>query len=513
MDTPETNQRTVDCVEWFFGYGGNHLGLKRVIRNLRLVAACEIESYAVANMVSKMEAGLLDPAPCWTNCKTFPVDMFRGLVDLFIASYPCQGFSAAGQRKGAQDPRFLWPWVLRAVAIIQPRYCFLENVAGHVTLGLSTVISDLEEAGYDCAWGIFSAEECGAPQQRKRVFILARRRLPDACGTAFDFRQEGFGQGEFIGAGEKSKLANPIGELRGASGTSGTQGRTAVASDATSAELANTSGVGAREPNNGENAIAASGEARQVSGGRSGVGLANASSEGREGGERAGAHEKGQAAPESASECRPLFWPGFVARPGEQQHEWEPPRVIKTQRGLGVLPDGSSGRVGKTNNKRGLNEQERLFIIEQKTRAREALLAMLSEIGAQEIQWPSGRLLSFLEEKILRSGVRIDFFPERIRIAFSSSQTSRQISRLGVPDVQVESESSHSPFGFQSCEQFQVELNDAVRVLSHEMALAAREDYSEERFNTDELRMLGNGVYPATASRAFITLYRKLNKL
>ena len=54
MDTPET----INAVEWFFGYGGNHLGIKRAIPNLRLVAACEIEAFAVANMVAKMEAGL-----------------------------------------------------------------------------------------------------------------------------------------------------------------------------------------------------------------------------------------------------------------------------------------------------------------------------------------------------------------------------------------------------------------------------------------------------------------------
>ncbi len=54
-------------------------------------------------------------------------------------------------------------------------WVFLENVEGHVTLGLSTVLADLEEDGYAAAWGIFSASEVGAPHQRKRVFILAHR--------------------------------------------------------------------------------------------------------------------------------------------------------------------------------------------------------------------------------------------------------------------------------------------------------------------------------------------------
>lgn len=168
---------TINCLEWFYGGGGNHLGLARVIPDLRVVAACEIEAYAVANVVAQIESGQLAPFPIWTNAKTFPLETFRGLIDLFVASYPCQGFSAAGKRQGERDPRFLWPWVFQATVVIRPRRIFFENVEGHITLGLATVISDLEAAGYRCAWGIFSAEECGASHRRKRVFIMADRAI------------------------------------------------------------------------------------------------------------------------------------------------------------------------------------------------------------------------------------------------------------------------------------------------------------------------------------------------
>ena len=57
------------CVELCAGYGGICLGLKRVIPNLRVIAACEIEAFACANLVAKMEAGQLDPAPIWTDLK------------------------------------------------------------------------------------------------------------------------------------------------------------------------------------------------------------------------------------------------------------------------------------------------------------------------------------------------------------------------------------------------------------------------------------------------------------
>lgn len=160
-------------LEWCAGYGGIGLGLKRAIPNLRTIAFCEREGYACANLVAKMEAGLLDVAPIWTDVKTFPCAEFRGKVDIFVAGYPCQPFSLAGKRKGQDDPRHLWPFIQRAVAVIRPRYCFFENVAGHLTLGFKDVCHDLGELGYEIAAGLFTAAECGAPHERKRLYILA----------------------------------------------------------------------------------------------------------------------------------------------------------------------------------------------------------------------------------------------------------------------------------------------------------------------------------------------------
>ena len=157
------------------GYGGIELGLKRVLPTLRSVALCEIEAFPIANLVAKMEAGLMDAAPIWTDLKTFPWESFRDRVDILTGGYPCQPFSAAGKRAGKEDPRHLWPWIADGIRILRPRVCFFENVEGHISLGLSSVISDLEELGYQVSWGIFSAREVGAPHQRKRVFILANR--------------------------------------------------------------------------------------------------------------------------------------------------------------------------------------------------------------------------------------------------------------------------------------------------------------------------------------------------
>jgi DNA (cytosine-5)-methyltransferase 1 len=157
------------------GYGGIELGLKLAIPNLRSVALCEIEAFAIANLVSKMEAGLMDPAPIWPDLKTFPWAAFRDRVDILTGGYPCQPFSAAGQRRGKDDPRHLWPYIAEGIRLLRPRICFFENVEGHISLGLSDVIEDLAGMGYRTTWGIFSAAEVGAPHQRKRVFIMAHK--------------------------------------------------------------------------------------------------------------------------------------------------------------------------------------------------------------------------------------------------------------------------------------------------------------------------------------------------
>lgn len=171
MDTTE-----ITHISLCSGYGGIDLGLRRVISNLRTVAYAEIEAFAIECLLARMEGGQLDAAPIWSDLKSFPCAEFSGLVDILSGGYPCQPFSTAGKRAGADDPRHLWPYIRDGIRRMAPRLCFFENVEGHISLGLREVITELESLGYQTAWGIFSAAECGAPHQRKRVFILAHRK-------------------------------------------------------------------------------------------------------------------------------------------------------------------------------------------------------------------------------------------------------------------------------------------------------------------------------------------------
>ena len=263
------------------GYEGIGLGLEIAGLPFRIICYVEGEAYSVANLVAKIKEGKLDDAPIWDNIKYFDPKPFIGLVDGIIAGYPCQPFSCAGKRGGETDPRHLWPYIRKAVGIIRPRWCFFENVEGHISMGLSTVVSDLEEMGYKVSWGIFSASEVGAPHRRKRVFILAHNGMWRFC---------------------EQNICNQF------------SGRTKAIR--TSKNRIGTS-VGLANPPGGQRSEQKTGDGREVPGGGGEKALANS--------EKTKCKQSGRTR---------FWWKRFTdgccwpAHPGESQYKWEEPRVI-----------------------------------------------------------------------------------------------------------------------------------------------------------------------------------------
>lgn len=94
-------------------------------------------------------------------------------IDVLTAGWPCQPFSLAGKRKGADDERALWPEVARCVRALRPRYILLENVSACVGSELGRVAATLAEHGYRFAWVCLPASAVGAPHRRLRLFIVA----------------------------------------------------------------------------------------------------------------------------------------------------------------------------------------------------------------------------------------------------------------------------------------------------------------------------------------------------
>lgn len=155
------------------GILGLERGVEQAIGKLRVAAYSEIEGFLIANLLAGMESGVLDPAPIWTDVKTFPAQLFSGKIHGILAGYSCQPFSLAGKRAGEDDPRHLWPAIRNVIETVGPVWCYFENVDDHLSMGFDTVYKDLRALGYAVEAGVYTAEEVGAPHERKRLFILA----------------------------------------------------------------------------------------------------------------------------------------------------------------------------------------------------------------------------------------------------------------------------------------------------------------------------------------------------
>ncbi len=153
-------------LDLFSGIGGFSLGLERT-GGFETVAFCEIEDYP-----RRVLAKHWPDVPCHNDVRELTADAV-GHIDLICGGYPCPPFSLAGKRRGAEDDRHLWPEVKRLVASIRPRWCLFENVAGHISMGLDEVLSDLESEGYTAQTVVIPACAVDAPHRRDRVWIMA----------------------------------------------------------------------------------------------------------------------------------------------------------------------------------------------------------------------------------------------------------------------------------------------------------------------------------------------------
>ena len=117
-------------------------------------------------------------------------------IDILTAGYPCQPFSHAGQRKGTEDERHIFPYIVQAISVLRPRIIVLENVRGHLSLGFKEVLQRLAEAGYDAKWRVVRASDAGAPHRRERLFIIAQPSNTNRFGSQFRGQNTQWHQGK-----------------------------------------------------------------------------------------------------------------------------------------------------------------------------------------------------------------------------------------------------------------------------------------------------------------------------
>ena len=153
------------CGSLFSGIGGLDLGLERA--GMEVVWQVEIDEWC-----RRVLAKHWPDVKRYGDVKDLTGDELEA-VDLICGGFPCQPVSAAGQRRGADDPRWLWPEMARLVREVRPRFVLVENVPGLFHRGFGDVVGDLVASGYDTEWESLPAAAFGAPHLRDRVFILA----------------------------------------------------------------------------------------------------------------------------------------------------------------------------------------------------------------------------------------------------------------------------------------------------------------------------------------------------
>lgn len=152
-----------------------------------------------------------------------------GPLTVLTGGYPCQGESFAGLRKGAGDDRWLWPATGDIIKAARPAWFIGENVLGHVSMGLDTVLADLESLGYSAQPFVIPACAVDARHRRDRVWVVAHDDRRDGPASGPGEAQAGAANVAFAGA-------EPA--LRTDAGRAGREERDAAA-------LADRSGLGA----------------------------------------------------------------------------------------------------------------------------------------------------------------------------------------------------------------------------------------------------------------------------
>lgn len=96
---------------------------------------------------------------------------------VWTASLPCQSLSIAGQRRGHNDERHVWPAFYALIAKCRPATIFGEQVASKDGREwFAGIRHDLESLGYACGAADLPAASVDAPHIRQRLFWVAHAR-------------------------------------------------------------------------------------------------------------------------------------------------------------------------------------------------------------------------------------------------------------------------------------------------------------------------------------------------
>lgn len=165
----------IKFIDLFAGIGGIRLGLEQALRKAGFTPKCvftsEIKQHAITVLKQNHPKDKITGDITQVDANSIPD------FDVLCAGFPCQAFSAAGNRDGFADTRgTLFFDVERIIIAKQPKGFILENVEGLVNHDdgntLNVILGNLDKAEYRVSYKVLNSVDFGVPQERKRIYIV-----------------------------------------------------------------------------------------------------------------------------------------------------------------------------------------------------------------------------------------------------------------------------------------------------------------------------------------------------
>lgn len=164
------------ALDLFSGLGGFALGMEAA--GHETAAFCEANEFC-RRLLARRWPGV----PIYDDVRTLTARRLAadGIVfNGICGGFPCQDLSLAGRGAGLEGERSgLWFEYLRIIDETRPDWVVIENVRALLNRGLDVILSGLASIRYDAEWDVFGADDIGASQHRKRLWVLA---YPDDAG-------------------------------------------------------------------------------------------------------------------------------------------------------------------------------------------------------------------------------------------------------------------------------------------------------------------------------------------
>jgi site-specific DNA-cytosine methylase len=177
----------LNSVELFAGVSGQGIALSGIAQP---ILYCDNDPIVNNTLNTLMSKGRIHKAPIVQDVRDLEgikkaVD--GKTVDIITSSFPCVGFSLAGQHRGLQNEHSnLFIAASKVIEMLGPKIVIFENVTGVISetfhKDFKTIIKIMHTLDYDLRWCTTSAADVGAYHLRKRWFCLATKRgaaLPD----------------------------------------------------------------------------------------------------------------------------------------------------------------------------------------------------------------------------------------------------------------------------------------------------------------------------------------------